>query len=235
MRSEVAATEVEKRFSELERTSSPVMLFLRRMSALSLIRRGGKRPDSKVALSREAQPLVVKGDKTITAEIVTIDERQRFLVVSRDVDPAELRATLRQSVDATLLNSKWLGWETLAHVAVAVSLDEPAKNGRLYTYLPMGSESTAPFPGHVHAPFYTDFARRGLVRDHPLNAMLFDAVAVAMDELFDGLVDGVVEDLAGQLVDEVNDYLTDHGVPEVRPPDPENGDDGRHAGGGEDV
>ncbi|KOV87558.1 sacsin N-terminal ATP-binding-like domain-containing protein [Nocardia sp. NRRL S-836] len=178
VRSEVAAAEVEKRFSELERASSPVMLFLRRMSALCLKRRGGKKPDSEVALSRGAQPLVVEGDKTITAEVVTVNERQRFLVVSRDVDPAELRAALRQSVDAELLNPKWLRWETPAHVAVAVSLDEPVENGRLYTYLPMGSESTAPLPGHVHAPFYTDFARRGLVRNHPLNAMLFDAVAV---------------------------------------------------------
>ncbi|MER6974385.1 tyrosine-type recombinase/integrase [Nocardioides sp. NPDC000445] len=48
-----------------------------------------------------------------------------------------------------------------------------------------------------------------------------DAVAGAVDELFAGLVDGVVEVMAGELVDEVADYVTDHGVPEVRPQDPE--------------
>lgn len=183
LRSEVAAGEVEKRFVELERNSAPVMLFLRRMRALRLRRSGGTAPDSDVTLSREVRPLnVAMAEEPFTAEVVTVDGEHRFLVVSRDVDPAELRAALRESVDAELLNSKWLDWTTPTHVAAAVPLDNAIKDRRLYTYLPMGPESAAPFPGHLHAPFHTDFARRSLIRDHPLNTMLFDAVAaLALD------------------------------------------------------
>ncbi|MGH2702872.1 MAG: ATP-binding protein, partial [Actinomycetota bacterium] len=183
LRSAVAAGEVEKRFVELERNSAPVMLFLRRMRALRLRRSGGADPDSDVILSREVRPLsVAMAEKPFAAEVVTIDGQQRFLVVSRDVDPAELRAAVRESVDAELLNSKWLDWTTPTHVAAAVSLDSASKDRRLYTYLPMGPESAAPFPRHLHAPFHTDFARRSLIRDHPLNSMLFDAVAaLALD------------------------------------------------------
>jgi hypothetical protein len=183
LRSEVAAAEVEKRFVELERNSVPVMLFLRRMGALRLRRVGGEAPDTDVTLSREVQPLsVATTEEPLTAAVVTVDEQQRFFVVSRDVDPAALEAALRESVDAELLNSKWLDWTTPTHVAAAVPRDSAVEDGRLYTYLPMGPESAAPLPGHLHAPFHTDFARRSLIRDHPLNSMLFDVVAaLALD------------------------------------------------------
>lgn len=117
-------------------------------------------------------------DEALHAEIVTIDGEQRFLVLKKELDHTELLVALQTAVDAELLKSKWLDWTAPAHVAIAVPLEDDIEDCRIYTYLPMDKEAASPFHGHLHAPFYTDYARRTLVWDHPFNSMLLDAVAM---------------------------------------------------------
>lgn len=195
LRSAIAAKEVSRRFDELGTSAVPVVLFLTRIEALRLERSVGG-DVSRATLRRVVQPLAITGRSVLPpagrprdpassvpiAEIVTIDGIQRFLMLSREIDRGELRAALETAVAAEQLKERWLNWEAAAHVAVAVPLDRDIDDCRLYTYLPMDAECQSPLHGHLHAPFFTDFARRGMVWDHPLNSMLLDSAAkLALD------------------------------------------------------
>lgn len=56
LRNGVAASEVDKRFDELNTSSVPVMLFLERMSTLQLHRRGGDSSDSDTTFETTDTP-----------------------------------------------------------------------------------------------------------------------------------------------------------------------------------
>lgn len=68
-------------------------------------------------------------------------------------------------------------------MAVALRLDAPLPNGRMYTFLPMADGVPAPFPGHAHAPFFTKLARLDISETVALNAFLLDQLAVLTWEL----------------------------------------------------
>ncbi|NTW41577.1 MAG: hypothetical protein HGA44_17140, partial [Cellulomonadaceae bacterium] len=179
LRSAVAAEEADLRFKELGAGAVPMTLFLTRIASLELRRRDSAGTACRV-LKRDAQPLALPlaGAGRPTAELATVEQGRTFLLLTREVDRGALMDALQESVRRERLKAKWLSWDAPAHVAVAVPYGwDGASDFRLYTFLPMGEDARSPLHGHLHAPFFTDYARKGLEWDHPLNAMLVDAAA----------------------------------------------------------
>ncbi|MFE3073582.1 sacsin N-terminal ATP-binding-like domain-containing protein [Streptomyces sp. NPDC059247] len=184
---ESARVEARNRLEELARAKVPVMLFLDRLSSLTLERRaeGGTVRDlheftrsEKRFAPRGTAFGSLSGYASVSCATVDLGPSGKFLVSRRTVDHDRLAQTLRDAVAARLLNKKWEKWTEPAVVEVAVPLDTEHRNrrGRFYTFLPMGDE-TSFFPGHVNAPFFTRTDRAGLPRENPLNALLLDVVA----------------------------------------------------------
>jgi hypothetical protein len=171
---EQAAIEASVRFGELVTLDAPVGLFLNRIRQLLLHRRtaGGTEVHE---ISRSAASLTTDGE--IRAELVRIGDAQPFVVVTTEVDSERYKAGIRTAVDGGRLKRKWLEWQGVAEVSLALPYGWHGENHRLYTYLPMGADASSPIPGHLHAPFFADYSRTGIDADHPLNKLLLDACA----------------------------------------------------------
>jgi hypothetical protein len=175
LRSAIAADEAARRFEELGADAVPVVIFLTRISGITLERRSTSGTRTQV-LGRHSSPLAL-GPEAPDTEVVTVGDGRKFLVFSRDIARPRLRSALEEAVRAERLKEKWLEWDAPAHVSVAVPFGWTDDDCRLYTYLPMGEDAQSPLHGHLHAPFFTDFSRQGMAWDHPLNRMLLDAAA----------------------------------------------------------
>ncbi|MFE6974771.1 sacsin N-terminal ATP-binding-like domain-containing protein [Streptomyces sp. NPDC057682] len=192
--SEAARAEVRLRMGELAEAKVPVMLFLDRLAGLTLERRavGGEAGElgdlhealERHELTRSEAHFAVAQDGTghgfpVSCATVDLGPSGTFLVVRGTVEKERLNSTLAEAVGAGLLDDTWQEWKRSAVVEVALPLPAPRRprRGQIYTFLPMGEDQAAPFPGHVNAPFFTKFDRTGLPSDNPLNVLLFDAVA----------------------------------------------------------
>lgn len=173
LRSRIAAVEAARLFEQLGGATVPVTLFLTRITSVTLVRRNASGTATQ-SLERRFEPVPLV-DGAPKAELVTVGQGRTFLLVSRELDRKRLKAVLREAVKAELLKPKWLKWDAPAHVAIAVPYGWEEPDSRLYTYLPMGEGARAPLHGHLHAPFFTDYSRKGLEWEHPLNSMLLDA------------------------------------------------------------
>ncbi|MGW8718985.1 sacsin N-terminal ATP-binding-like domain-containing protein [Streptomyces althioticus] len=192
--SEAARAEVRLRMRELAEAKVPVMLFLDRLAGLTLERRAvggeaGELDDAHEALerhelTRSEERLAVTQDGAghgfpVSCATVDLGPSGTFLVVRGTVEKERLNSTLAEAVGSGLLDDTWQEWKRSAVVEVALPLPAPRRprRGQIYTFLPMGEDQAAPFPGHVNAPFFTKFDRTGLPSDNPLNVLLLDAVA----------------------------------------------------------
>jgi hypothetical protein len=175
LRSGIAKAEAAKRFEELGAGDVPVVIFLTRITGVTLVRRSASGSSTQV-LERHSSQVALPAEAP-DAELVTVGDGREFLVFSRDIASPRLRAALEEAVRAERLKEKWLEWDAPAHVSVAVPHGWSEDECRLYTYLPMGEDAHSPFHGHLHAPFFTDFSRQGMAWDHPLNRMLLDTAA----------------------------------------------------------
>ncbi|NDZ65391.1 sacsin N-terminal ATP-binding-like domain-containing protein [Streptomyces cyaneofuscatus] len=191
---EAARAEVQLRMDELGEAKVPVMLFLDRLAGLTLERRaygsetgeldGGHEAYERHELTRSEERLAVPQDgaghgSAVSFATVDLGPSGTFLVARGTVEKERLNGTLAKAVSSGLLDDTWQEWKRSAVVEVALPL--PAlrrpRRGQTYTFLPMGENLAAPFPGHMNAPFFTKFDRTGLPPDHPLNVLLLDAVA----------------------------------------------------------
>ncbi|MGQ4415376.1 hypothetical protein ACN6LA_007432 [Streptomyces sp. SAS_269] len=189
--SEAARAEVRLRMRELAGAKVPVMLFLDRLAGLTLERRAadGESGDRQEAheryeLTRSEERFAVEQDGAghgfpVSCATVDLGPSGTFLVARGTVEKERLNSTLAEAVGSGLLDDTWQEWKRSAVVEVALPLPAPRRprRGQIYTFLPMGEDQAAPFPGHVNAPFFTKFDRTGLPSDNPLNVLLLDAVA----------------------------------------------------------
>ncbi|MFC4507296.1 MULTISPECIES: sacsin N-terminal ATP-binding-like domain-containing protein [Streptomyces] len=189
--SEAARAEVRLRMRELAGAKVPVMLFLDRLAGLTLERRAadGESGDRQEAheryeLTRSEERFDVEQDGAghgfpVSCATVDLGPSGTFLVARGTVEKERLNSTLAEAVGSGLLDDTWQEWKRSAVVEVALPLPAPRRprRGQIYTFLPMGEDQAAPFPGHVNAPFFTKFDRTGLPSDNPLNVLLLDAVA----------------------------------------------------------
>ncbi|MBD0694929.1 hypothetical protein BG452_18290 [Streptomyces sp. CBMA123] len=157
---------------------APLLLFLDRITELSLEVHSDEEPLTRRCLTRSVQPSeLVSGQAEDWAVEVDLAEAGRYLLARRTVPPEAFREAIERSVQARQIDGRWSTWQDDAWVAVALRLDEDLQHGRMYTYLPMAETSRSPFCGHVHAPFFTKLARLDISQTITLNDFLLDQVA----------------------------------------------------------
>ncbi|MER6028236.1 hypothetical protein [Streptomyces sp. NPDC001851] len=186
---------------ELVDGEAPLLLFLDRVAELLVEVRSGSDAGSRHVLvrSERASDLVAAGATDWVRE-VDLAGAGRYLLARRTLEPDALGDAVRRSVQAREIDAAWENWDAEAWVAVALRLDEPLGQGRLYTFLPMAAGVRAPFCGHAHAPFFTKLARLAISENVALNAFLLDQMAVLTVELSRRIRSKAPHPLAADLV-----------------------------------
>lgn len=184
LRSEAAYSEVSRRMQELAIAETPVMLFLHRLERLVLETKTAGGRSSRTELRRGERPLdqdataVERDVPMVSLAHVELDPQGEFLVARGHLPPERLISTITAAVGLGSLDESWLQWSEPAVVEIALPLRPAAfRRGQVFTFLPLGGDVVAPASGHINAPFFTKMDRTALDRGHPLNTMLFDAVA----------------------------------------------------------
>lgn len=182
---EGAVAAARAQVEQLVHTQAPLLLFLDRITALTVeVRSGREEGDGaettkRHVLSRtERQP---DWDPAVAGDWVTevnLADGGRYLLARRTVAADALHTAIERSVSADEIHTKWQDWHGDTWVGVALRLDDDLTDGQMYTFLPMGTESGSQFPGHAHAPFFTKMARTHLNEAVALNAFLLDELAV---------------------------------------------------------
>ncbi|MFG2298704.1 sacsin N-terminal ATP-binding-like domain-containing protein [Streptomyces sp. NPDC048603] len=170
--------------SDMVDGEAPLLLFLDRVAALVVEVRDDS-PDAfthVLSRSERTSGLVATHDTDWVTE-VDLAGAGRYLLARRSLEAAALRDAVSRSVRARQIDSAWENWNAEAWVAVALRLDTQIPHGRMYTFLPMAAAVRSPFPGHVHAPFFTKLARLDISESVALNDHLLTQVAALTVEL----------------------------------------------------
>ena len=168
-----------RQVQDLMDSEVPLLLFLERIRKLHIevVEAGVKQ--RRLTLTRDVKELPDKIERVdgCVLQIVTLSpEKKRWLVVRRILDRARVIDAVQRSIGQESALKRWLQWKGTAVVSAAVPLDgEGLENGRLYNFLPMGSESKAPLRAHLDAPFFTAIDRRRAKLELPLNSELLNA------------------------------------------------------------
>ncbi|MFD3910759.1 sacsin N-terminal ATP-binding-like domain-containing protein [Streptomyces sp. NPDC058603] len=190
LRNKASRTATARRLEELSTAKTPVMLFLDRLDQLVIERRADGTAD-RTELARQetasGQAEVRPGGQTGTAgpapavslARVELGSLGAFMVARGRIPTERLHGTIDAATELGQLDDSWEDWTEPAVVEVALPLGRtgPFRGGRIYTFLPLGAEVSAPLYGHLNAPFFTKVDRTDLDREHPLNRMLFEAAA----------------------------------------------------------
>lgn len=174
LRSGQACARAREQMLELESSDVPFHLFLDRVATITL-RRVTAEGGAPVSLSRRRAGKVGGGD--LRGEHLELQDGSRFLLLRRSIPEDEVQRAIADSRVERQLSTAWERWKGDAQVAVALPLDAPLEDGRLYTFLPMGPRAPAPFSGFVNAPFFARLDRRSLDECVPLNDLLLTHVA----------------------------------------------------------
>ena len=94
------------------------------------------------------------------------------MVVQQTINFDEVVDVIRRDVAAERLPESWNRWEGDAVVSLAVALEGPPLDGRLFNFLPMAPEASAPLNGYLDAPFYSSIDRLRLQVGVELNDLL---------------------------------------------------------------
>jgi Domain of unknown function (DUF3883) len=212
---EYAGTVAEERIDELRNCTNPALLFLERISLLTVEYQGTqsryrtdlKRKSQTLAQNRRPDDVVLERvELTRTDEQASEVSLGTYLVVKIQVDPALLRAAIQESIASGQIEARFATWQEEAFVSLAVRLDAEDATSKLYAYLPM--EADAPLPGHLNAPFVTKVARTALDETIPLNSLLFTTAAKAAVRAIQRLRDEDVELSEGEIHSAVADLLS---------------------------
>jgi hypothetical protein len=151
--------------------SAPILLFLRRLKQLSIRVTGERQPDhaAEAMLTRDEKPLT-RGQASIS--IVDLAENGRYLVSRTLVAETEMRAAVDQGLESKHLPDSWRGWTGDGEAALAVRIDNRRVHPRLYTFLPMGRDAVAPFPGYLHGSFFPTSNRKAIDPDVGVNRLV---------------------------------------------------------------
>lgn len=177
LRSPEAAKSARTQLGELMDDEAPFELFLERLERVTLGRRAEGRAERK-HYDRTVKTLHrLQG---ITVQEVTLPRRRMNLIMVRaKVDEELAKAAIATSVDEGTLRPDWTVWEKKAEISVAVPVGAPLGRGRLYTFLPMGRQISAPHAALVNAPFFAELNRRSFNESLPWNSLLLDTLALA--------------------------------------------------------
>jgi hypothetical protein len=188
LRSAVALERAGLQLDELISSDVPFHLFLERVERISIRRPSvagvqEQLPDGAPAkpaspphvLTRSATPLPAPEDMAL--DRVTLQDESKFLVLKRTIPEAVMLEVIATSRREGGLSSGWERWKGDGVVNVALALDGPLPEGRLFTFLPMGDAAKAPLYAFVNGPFFARLDRRSLDESVALNNLLLDEVA----------------------------------------------------------
>ncbi len=159
---------------EILRRDAPILLFLDRITELTVTRR---------TIDGEVTERLVREETRIVdqqaSRVSTLDLRElgRYLALQGEIDEQTFRDAVTADVADNLVDEEWKKWTGSAPIAIAMPLDPQDDQERLYCYLPLAPEAVAPLAGHVHAPFAVGLARKGLTPGSRINTVLLDAIA----------------------------------------------------------
>ncbi|MEV7683084.1 hypothetical protein AB0O64_31735 [Streptomyces sp. NPDC088341] len=181
---------------------APLLLFLDRVQELVVEIRDADGGGTRHVLSRaQRRSDLVESRSADWISEVDLGDAGRYLLARRTLEAETLRVAIERSVEVHGIDTKWLDWQGEAWVGVALRLDRPLpRSGRMYTFIPMSEASSAPFPGHVHAPFFTKLARLEISEAVALNDLLLDQLAVLCVNLARRLRAETAHGRAGDLV-----------------------------------
>jgi hypothetical protein len=175
---ESAVTAALAQVAELVRSDAPLLLFLDRITGLTVETLDGAGRAERHVLTRSERPptWTTAADGGWLAE-VDLGEAGQYLLARGSVSADALHDAIERSIAGDELHRKWRNWQGDTWVGIALPLDRELDAGLMYTFLPMGAEAPAPFPGHAHAPFFTKMARLHLNDSVALNDFLLDELA----------------------------------------------------------
>ncbi|MFE9619618.1 sacsin N-terminal ATP-binding-like domain-containing protein [Streptomyces sp. NPDC006384] len=178
LRKENAVTAALAQVAELVHSEAPLLLFLDRITALTVETLDGAGRTERHVLTRSERPPAWSTTAGVggIAE-VDLGEAGRYLLARGSVSADALHDAIERSIAGDELHRKWRNWQGDTWVGIALPLDRDLDAGLMYTFLPMGPEAPAPFPGHAHAPFFTKMARLHLNETVALNDFLLDELA----------------------------------------------------------
>ncbi|RWN52715.1 hypothetical protein [Mesorhizobium sp.] len=153
----------------------PMLLFLKRLERLSIrIVTADGGADEAFVLTRSERPVE---NASVALAVADLGDAGRYLMARRRVPERAMKAAIKDGTDKKQLHKHWLKWEGDGEVALAVSLGTAVATSRLYTFLPMGEQATAPFAGYLHGSFFPTSNRKGLDASIRLNELLLDEAA----------------------------------------------------------
>lgn len=161
LKSADALEAVRTQFQALRDLRVPLHLFLERVGSITLDDGVAERVvlDRAVQDTWSLQPQGPQVDAPITVTRLRLGTEE-FVVGHWDVDEAPFRAALKASLDKSEVPESWGAWQGAARISVAVPLGAPLETGRLYCFLPLGSDGKALVGAYINANFYTKMDRR---------------------------------------------------------------------------
>lgn len=182
LRDKAATSSALAQIDALSSPGAPLLLFLKRVSALEIEVRGQGPVRRQVLVRSESRSAVEVGNDGPDITEVDLGDQGRFLLARRTVEREAFAAVIERSIERKKIDERWRAWEGSATVEIAVPFVPGAAPGRLYTFLPMSVEAVAPLRAHVHAPFFTKLARLNIDEAVELNGFLLDELAaLALD------------------------------------------------------
>ncbi|MDE0417763.1 MAG: hypothetical protein OXI95_12635 [bacterium] len=170
LRDSDALDAAEREINHLAEQNVPILLFLDRISALTVRIVG-----STGLVEREF--VFIRNEESITTTgirmaLVNLGEVGRFLVAREIVPEATMKKAIKVGIKRKELNEYWVDWAGEGDVAVAVRLGSNLTSSRLYAFLPLGEQAVAPFLGYLHGSFAPSSNRRNLNAGITLNSTL---------------------------------------------------------------
>ncbi|WP_260513791.1 sacsin N-terminal ATP-binding-like domain-containing protein [Serratia fonticola] len=179
LETEAAVNLATKQVQELTNHDVPLMLFLDRITEISIeILETGSKPE-RHTMQREQMALGCIPDfPDVSLYAVNIGHKKRFLLAKNNVEKARVEQAVKCSLSTAPQLKRWLDWKGVPVVSVAVGLTKSVvTSGRLYNFLPMAADATSPIHGYIDAPFFADIDRRNANMNLPLNQLLMEAAA----------------------------------------------------------
>lgn len=112
----------------------------------------------------------------------------KFLVAHDSIPEKSMKDAIKTGIDKKELNKYWDRWSGNGEVAVAVRLDSQIRSSRLFSFLPLGDQATAPFFGYIHGNFVPSANRLSLDSGIKLNAALLMASATLAAEVIHNII-----------------------------------------------
>ena len=170
LRDEESLESVHREIRRLQNQRDPILLFLNRVASL-IVRTIDKsdQSESELEFTRLEENLEANEQKL---SHVSLDHVGQFLVARQSIAEETMKNAIEIGISNGDLNKYWKKWTGDGEVAVAVRLDSDIESPKLYTFLPMGKQATAPFSGYLHGSFSPSSNRESLDARIRLNTVL---------------------------------------------------------------